>query len=222
MNILVIGDTHIPFEHKHYLDFCWQTYKRFKCSTAVHIGDLVDNNGISYHERNPNGYSPEAEYRKGLETLKKWKKAFKELYICKGNHDILLRRQAITKGIPDIYTKSFEEVWEFPPGWSYEWKHFFLGICFEHGTGYGGTYPQAKARDKNRCKTAIGHCHSRAGDIWSANDQDCIWGLSVGCGIDRMKYPFWYSRDFKDKPVLGCGIILDDGHEPHFIKMRKV
>lgn len=220
MNILAIGDTHIPFEHKNYLEFCKETQKRFKCEKVVHIGDIVDNHACSFHEHNPNGYSPLDELRKSKQTLLAWKRAFPELFICKGNHDILVDRKAIAEGLPEAYLRGIEEVFEFPAKWKYEWKHFFFGVCFEHGTGYGGLYPHLNVAKNNRCKSVIGHCHSVGGSQYTANDKDMIWGLSTGCGIDRMKYAFWYGRDFKYKPVLGCGVVLNDGKEAHFIPMK--
>lgn len=221
MNILVIGDTHIPFEHKNYLEFCKETQKRFKCEKVVHIGDLVDNHALSYHEHNPNGFSPLEELKKTKQTVSKWIQAFPELYLCKGNHDVLVDRKAITFGIPEAYVRSFEQVLGFPNDWSYEWKHYLLGICFEHGTGYSGQYPHLNIAKNNRCKTAIGHCHSVAGVEYIANDKDVIWGLSTGCGIDRMKYAFWYGKDFKNKPILSCGVVLENGKEAHCIPMTK-
>ena len=69
--VLVIGDTHLPFEHKDYLAFCQRIHKAFKCTDVVHIGDLVDNHSISYHEHDPNGLSPEDEMKVVDEKLAK-------------------------------------------------------------------------------------------------------------------------------------------------------
>lgn len=222
MNILAIGDTHIPFEHKHYLEFCKETQKRFKCAKVTHAGDLLDHHACSFHETNPNGMSALDEFKKAKKKVKEWKKAFPELYICKGNHDIIIDRRAISDGIPEVYVKGIEEVFEFPKKWDYQWKHYFYGICFEHGTGYGGQYPHVNLAKNNRCKSVMGHAHSVGGVHYLANDKDMIWGACTGCGIDRMKYAFWYGRDFKMKPVLGCVVILNNGKEAHFIPMKGV
>lgn len=220
MNILIIADSHIPFEHRKYLDFCCRQRDKYKCSKVVHIGDLVDNHACSYWEHNPNGYSPKHEHDKALKKLKVWYKEFPRVLLCKGNHDILIDRQAISKGLPEIYIRTFEEIWELPKGWIYDWKHFIHGVCFEHGTGYSGLYPHAQILKTNRCSTVIGHIHSVAGIYFSANDTDLIFGLAVGGGFDRKKYPFWYSRDFRNKPILGCGIIEDSGRKPRFEPMK--
>lgn len=62
-NVLIIGDTHMPFEHKHYLEFCVETKKKYKCNTILHIGDTVDLHSISYHEHDPNLWNPLEEMK---------------------------------------------------------------------------------------------------------------------------------------------------------------
>ena len=47
---------------------------------------------------------------------------------------------------------------------------------------------------------------------------DRIFGLNVGCGIDIDRYAFAYAQDFKIRPGLGCGVVVDSG-EAHFIPM---
>ena len=60
-NVLIIGDSHLPFEHRNYLEFCKGIQQRCKCKKVVHIGDFVDNHAISYHEHDPDGWSPANE-----------------------------------------------------------------------------------------------------------------------------------------------------------------
>ena len=63
-SVLVIGDTHLPFSHRNYLDFCVEIGKRCKCSQVVHIGDLVDLHSMSFHDsKDPDGFSPGDEFR---------------------------------------------------------------------------------------------------------------------------------------------------------------
>ena len=95
-NVLVIGDTHIPFEHRNYLEFCREIQTRCKCATVVHIGDLVDNHSISYHEHDPDGWSPRHEMEETDKHLIPWFKAFPRLKLCRGNHDCLVDRKGKT------------------------------------------------------------------------------------------------------------------------------
>lgn len=219
-NVLVIGDTHEPFTHSKYLDFCIDTRDKYKCDKIVHIGDLVDNHAISFHEHNPDGRSSGDEVEQARSHLKKWYKAFPEVWLCKGNHDVLANRRAISHGISDKYLRSFQEVWELPKKWEYDWSFQCQGVKYQHGTGYGGKMAHMVAAQANRQSTVIGHCHSVAGCNYLANDISLIFGLSVGCGIDRNNYAFFYSKDFKDKPAIGCGVVLDTGRIGQFVPMK--
>ena len=60
-NVGIVGDTHFPFCHPGYLNFCYEVFNKFQCSEIIHIGDEVDNHAISYHESNPNGHSASKE-----------------------------------------------------------------------------------------------------------------------------------------------------------------
>jgi len=219
-NILVIADTHIPFEHKDYLAFCKRIYKRYECELVVHIGDVVDNHNINFHEHKPNGMSSAVEVSEALEHLAEWYKAFPNVKVCKGNHDVLPSRRAIREGIADAYFKSFEDMWHFPPGWEFAESFQIKGIKFFHGTGYSGMYPHANAARTEMQSVVIGHLHGRAGVYWIANDLVCIFGLAVGCGIDRRKYAFEYGKTAKAKPILGAGVVTDNGEDARFIRMR--
>jgi len=116
MNVLVIGDTHLPFESKHYLDFLVETHKKYHCKKVVHIGDLVDNNSISYHEHNPDGWSPCNEMKETDDHLVDWFKAFPKLKLCRGNHDRLVDRKAKTVGLPSRCFAPFRDIWSLPRG----------------------------------------------------------------------------------------------------------
>jgi len=217
-NILVIGDTHIPFEHSDYLEFCVKTKEKYKCSTIVHIGDLVDHHSINYHEHDPDGYSPKDEMREADLHLKGWFKEFPELYLCIGNHDSLVERKSKTFGLPSRVFKSYSEMWKLPAGWkdSFEWE--FNDVLFTHGTNRSGKLAHLQAAYDNRQSTVIGHLHSAAGLNWIANSKDCIFGMNVGCGIDRKKYAFAYGKDLRAKPIIGCGVVFNRT-EAQFIPM---
>ncbi len=61
-NVLIIGDTHEPFCHPLYRNFCLEVANKFQCSEVVHIGDEVDNHAISYHESKPDGHGAYADW----------------------------------------------------------------------------------------------------------------------------------------------------------------
>lgn len=218
-NIFVIADTHIPFEHEGYLDFCVYTYKKHKCKRVVHIGDLVDNHSINYYEHDPNGKSPADEMREADIHLKEWFKAFPKVMLCIGNHDLLVDRKAKTAGLPPRTFKKYRDIWKLPRGWKEAWSWELDDVLFKHGATFSGKNCHIAAAYDSRQSTVIGHVHSVAGVSWSANEKDCIFGMAVGCGIDRKKYAFNYGVDFKAKPIVGCGVISNNGGNAQFIPM---
>jgi predicted phosphodiesterase len=219
-HILVVGDTHIPFEIKGYLDFCLGIQKRVKCKTVVHIGDLVDNHAISYHEHDPNGKSPKDEIEEAKIHLRNWYKAFPKVFLCRGNHDRMVDRKGRTVGLPDEVFRPFREIWGLPKDWKDDFSFTLFNVVFEHGTGYCGDNAHLKAAYNNRQSTVIGHTHAQGTVGYLANEKDCIFGMNVGSGIDRKTYAFEYGRDFKKKPIIGCGVVTDNGRFAQFFPME--
>jgi predicted phosphodiesterase len=203
----IIGDTHEPFTLDGYLEFCATTFKKEHCDTIVHIGDLIDNHAISYHEHDPNGLSPKQEYDLVKSKLQKWFKVFPELYLCLGNHDRMVDRKGKTVGLPQEVFKPFRDIWELPKGWKTDFSWEFDDVVYEHGTGYSGDNAGLKACYNNRQSTVIGHTHHNSSIAYIANEKECIFGMNVGCGINRHTYAFDYGRDFKKKPIISCGVV---------------
>lgn len=218
-HILVVGDTHLPFEHKNYLDFCIEIKDRCKCGTIVHIGDLVDNHSISYHEHDPDGWSPAYEMEQTDKHLIPWFKAFPKLYLCRGNHDSLVDRKGKTVGLPRRAFKPYRDIWNLPKGWVDDFEFDIDGVLYKHGTGMTGKYAHVTAAERARQSTVIGHTHKSLGTEYLASSRDCIFGMAVGCGIDRKKYAFAYGKDFPSKPILGCGVVTDRGKYAQVFRM---
>jgi len=218
-NVLVIGDTHLPFVHKHYLDFVKEVQWKCKCKQVVHIGDLVDNHSISYHEIDPDGWSPKYEMEKVDEQLVDWFKAFPELKLCRGNHDSLVDRKGKTVGLPKRCFMPYRDIWGLPKGWQDDFEFIIDGVLYKHGTGFSGQYAHVTAAERSRQSTVIGHTHSSGGVEYIASSRDCIFGMQVGCGIDRKSYAFAYGKDFARKPILGCGVVTDNGRFAQFFPM---
>lgn len=210
-NVGIISDTHLPFERPDYLNFCISIFDRCKCDTIIHIGDLVDNHGISYYEKDPDGLSPADEMAEVDKHLKRWFLAFPDLYLCLGNHDRMVARKSRTFGLPSRAFKSFREIWDFPLGWRVDFTWEFCGVRYQHGTGLSGQYAHIKAAESNRQSTVIGHTHSTLATHYLVSENDRIFAMNVGSGIDRKSYAFEYGRFLPKKPVLGCGVVTDKG-----------
>ena len=68
-----------------------------------------------------------------------------------------------------------------------------------------------------RC-TVSGHNHSNAGISATATDQELVWGMGVGCGVDHKHMAFAYGKHFANKPIIACGVVVDG--EPHIEYMN--
>jgi predicted phosphodiesterase len=208
-NSLIIGDTHEPFCKEGYLEFCKRVQIEYNCGTVVHIGDLVDNHAVSYHDHDPDGRSPGDEFKLALDNCDKWYKAFPEVFICIGNHDRLPFRKAFTAGLPKNWLKSYQEMFNSPKGWKWDFVHKLNGVIFQHGTGLSGEMAAINAARENRQSTVIGHLHTVCNTRFLASHKDLIFGMSVGCGIDHSKYAFAYGKENTRKPVLSCGVVIN-------------
>jgi predicted phosphodiesterase len=208
-NVLIIGDTHLPFSKEGYLEHCIEVQKKYDCGTVIHIGDLVDNHAVSYHESDVDGRSAGDEYKLALEECAKWYKAFPNVKICIGNHDRLPFRKAFTAGLPKNWLKSYQEMFNSPPTWEWDFVHKVKGVIYQHGTGMSGEMASVNAARENRQSTVIGHLHTVCNTRYLASEKDLIFGMSVGCGIDHTKYAFAYGREATRKPVLGCAVVIN-------------
>ncbi len=219
MIVGIIGDTHEPFCHPDYRNFCYKTFNAYKVSKIVHIGDEVDNHALSYHEHLPDGDSAGKEAERAQKAMNKWYATFDKVEVIVGNHSALPYRQATTAGIPKRFIKAYEEIWEAPATWKWHNQFEIEHVNYVHGIGSSGQNGAINRALRARQSTVIGHIHSFGGVNYHANDNDLIFGLNVGCGIDTRAYAFEYGKPFVNKPTLGCGIVID-GHQALFIPMK--
>ena len=218
-NVGIIGDTHEPFCHPDYRNFCYETFNRFGVTEIIHIGDECDNAALSYHESQlemPNAIN---EAEKAQRAMEKWYATFPEVKVCVGNHSALPFRQATTAGIPKRFLKTYEEIWNAPKGWEWRMDWEIDNVLYTHGTGSSGVSGARNRAIANRQSTVIGHSHSFGGVSYMASRNDIIFGMNVGCGIDVDHIAFSYGKHFPKKPTLGCGIVLDSGRTALFIPM---
>ena len=129
--VLVIGDIHAPFEKKGYLQFCKDTYKKYRCNRVVFIGDLIDSHYSSFHETDPDALGGAEELQLCVSKLSKWYKAFPIAEICIGNHDAIIMRKAFSGGIPAIWIKDFNEVLGTPK-WKWVTDTYIDGVRHVH------------------------------------------------------------------------------------------
>lgn len=223
--VLVIGDCHAPAMRTGYVEFLRRTADYWGADRIVHIGDVVDWHSISYHERSPSLPSPYQEYKRALRQVKQLNDAFPKADWLIGNHDALTERQAVSAGLPgSVVLKSYNELWN--TAWKVHERFAEIqidGTIYSHGEGPGGMYAHGR-RAQLRCRSYVmGHLHSNAGVMWSANPEYRLFGLAVGCGVDNSRLQFLYGKPFPRKPILGCGVVVNGKQayfEPWLLKSR--
>ena len=130
--VLVIGDTHVPFDLPTYLDFLKDTYDKYDCNRVVHIGDCVDFHALSYHETDADGMSAGDELAKAKQHLARYYKVFPEMDVIFGNHSRMVSRKAMTSGIPREWIRDYADVFGVP-NWEYHTELVIDNVLYTHG-----------------------------------------------------------------------------------------
>lgn len=213
MRTLVIGDLHCPADHTDYLAFCKKMQKKYKTNQTVFIGDIVDHEAISFHDKNPELPGAKDEYIFAKEHVKNWYKAFSNASVCIGNHDARIYRKAAKTGIPPFYIAEFKNIYE-TPNWTWDHTFSFDGVYYAHGDGWGGQTPAFNAAKAMLQSVVCGHHHSLASIQWIKGPTTMYFGMSVGCGVDQAHPAMTYSKPHLKKAILSCGIVID-GNQPY-------
>lgn len=218
--VLVIGDTHAPCMIDGYVDFLKHCKRKWKCNRVVHIGDLVDNCALSFHLKRPSQKDPINEYYQAMEQVSEITKAFPNVDLMLGNHDVLPYRWAKEVGIPESMMLDFKSIFKLPKGWTVHERYAQLRIddvIYQHGDrGRASAILNARMEFAS---VVQGHFHSKGGHIeFYANSTDRIFGFQCGVGMSWKHAQMEYAMKFSAKPIIGCGIVLD-GTTPIFEPM---
>lgn len=209
----IIGDTHLPYAHPDYLDFCKDIFKKYKVTHHIHIGDEIDGHAWSYHEHNPDGMSAGHELDEAIRQLRPWHKAFPHMDVVIGNHTRLFARKAMTAGLPAKALKGLNEILEVPT-WNYGTRFRYDGVLYIHGEGVTARTQALRSG----CSVVQGHRHTES-YVFHLPTERPTWGMQVGCGVDASSYAMDYAKD-GGTPALSVGVVLDNGRLPIVIPMQ--
>lgn len=203
-NVLIIGDIHEPFSLDGYLEFCREQQEKYNCGRVIFIGDVIDNHYSSYHESDPDGFSAGQELDRAIYKISEWYKVFPHATVIIGNHDRMAYRKAQTSGLSKKWVRKYNEVLNTPT-WKFVEEVTIGNINYNHGEG--GT---ARTRMKNEMQSQVqGHLHNQFYIEYNVSPNSRIFGMQVGCGVDRHAYAMAYGKHFK-KPAIGCGVVLNN------------
>jgi len=221
-SILVIPDQHAPYQHPDTIPFLIEVAAKYKPDLVVNLGDETDMHGLSYHDSDPDLDSAGVELAKARVFLGQLASVFPKMLLCHSNHGSMLHRKAKTHGIPADMLKSYRDML-FPngggEGWDWKGSHRIPlpngdFVQFQHQAS--GNLLDAAAHE--RCNLVIGHFHSKFSIEYSASRAAAYWAMFGGCLVDAKSLAFAYGNLFKNKPIVGCSVILDS--LPLLIPMR--
>jgi hypothetical protein len=219
--ILVIPDTHAPFEHPDTIRFLSAIKDKYleESSLIMHLGDEVDGNQISFHDKDPDiRFSPCTELEAAIEFIQKLYKLFPKVYLCESNHGSLVYRRQKYAGLPRHVMKSYQEILG-TPNWTWAeeyWVETNLGgvyLCHFRTSTSGRL-----SKEMGSYGSVSGHVHSRFETVWSTNGTQTRFDVFSGCLVSRQSMAFAYGKLNLPKPVLGCLLISSRG-QPTLIRM---
>ena len=225
-NVLVIGDTHCPAMLDAYPDFLASIYEAWDCNHVVHIGDLVDFHGISFHTKEFGIPDIEREIEEARQQVQTLCELFPEVDYLTGNHSALPVRQAQEAGLPPSMVLSLSEILNLPDTWNVLPRYTDLvidDVIYRHGDkGRSNQTNAAFLNAQNEFMSVVqGHLHSQGGVLYGANQTKRYFGMQVGCGTDPRSPYLNYSKIYSKRPMLGCGVVLDGERaifEPLFLE----
>lgn len=230
-NVLVIGDTHLPFIHPqahHFLKEVKQKYLEFRKRkykedyVVIHIGDELDYHNISFHTADcDQPFSASAELEEALDWLHMpdgLHELFPTTFVCESNHGSLVYRKGKHHGLPRYLFKSYSQVLKTKK-WS--WHNDILlrtnrsDVYVCHGRG-----KIHKLVESVHCSALQGHFHGlHSVQFWKTpNSVYNIWGGQTGCLINDEELAFAYNKTSLIRPILGSFLITHEGR-PRLLTM---
>jgi uncharacterized protein YlzI (FlbEa/FlbD family) len=212
VNRLIVGDVHLPYTHKNYLDHCIEIYNKYDCSEVSFTGDIIDSHFSSFHSISTETQGAKYELDAAIEQVKGWYEAFPNATITLGNHDLIVARKSEEAGIDKRWVRNLNEVLGCPD-WKFEEKFIHDDVLYTHGTGCSGKSIMKRVQNWGTSMVQ-GHVHTQCFVDYTASLTDLKFGMQAPCGIDYKSFAYGYAKFHTAKPILGCAVILDSGKLP--------
>ncbi len=206
--ILVISDTHAPFHHKDCPRFLVALKTKFKPTRIIHIGDEVDNHGISFHDSDPDLMSAGDELKASQKFCQLLQNMFPVMDILHSNHGSLSYRRGKSGGIPRHYLKDYNDVLMVDKRWQWH-EEIEINISPSQTILFRHQFSAniLKSAEQLGCCVVQGHYHSKFEIAYTSSPRSLNWGMTVGCLIDKKALAFEYNKLQLKRPILGVGLI---------------
>lgn len=210
--ILVIPDTHVPFEDGAAFAVMMAAARVVRPDTVVFLGDFADFASVSFHPRKlgARGYTLQEEaeaVNKRLDEVQAL--GASRVVFVKGNHEYRLER-FLSEKAPELFglvdTAALFQLKE--RGWEcVEYRdHLKIGrMHFTHDVGHAGIYAHRQSRMAYEGNVVLGHTHRLAMEIAGTSKGPAHVGASFGWLGDRRSIDYMHIAKAAQW-VLGFGL----------------
>ena len=210
--ILFIPDTHAPYHHKDTRKFLTYLKKIFKPDIVIHLGDEVDNHGISFHDSVAELFSPGHELEQAIDGLQTdIHSIFPEVHLLDSNHGSLVYRKLKHHQIPISVLRPLPELYSTP-----KWRwHKEIILKTKMGNVYvchGKSAIPGKLALAVGASSVQGHFHGKFRiEYFKFANGRMIFDMIGGCLVDPKSEAFAYAVNHIPKPILGACVIHESG-----------
>jgi hypothetical protein len=192
-------------------------------SNVYHVGDELDCYFGGLWKKSVDAtHTAASELQASLDELRRWYDAFPKMKLATSNHGLRWVRKAAEADIPSQLLIPYKTMIQAPEDWKWA-DHWDLPTKIPtrmiHGMGYSGQNGHRNAVIDNRKNMIIGHLHSHAAISFIDTGDGMRWGMNVGSMIAD-SYAFAYSKYNRHKPIISCGVVLDDGKTPLIVPLE--
>lgn len=215
MKVLVISDTHFPYQNKRAMKKVLEIVKKEKPGMVVQIGDLLDQYTFSKYSRSQDFTTPQQEIKKGIKgATEMWSAIRKSVPKSKlvqvlGNHDLRLRKR-IMEALPELESiVNMGQLYSYPGVRTLKSDRDYIevdGVVYCHGW-LSKSIDHAKYFSR---PVVHGHRHRPAIETSGA-----LWSMDVGFLGDEKQLPFNYTMSKFTGWKVAIGIV--DNGQPRLI-----
>ncbi len=207
--MLVISDLHFPYCHTDTFRFLRAIKKQFKPDRIIQIGDEIDAHSFSFHDADPDLYSPGDELGLAKGYIKDLEKLFPVMDILESNHGSLFYRKQKSAGLPKAIFKSYKEIYNVN---SWKW-HRSLTIKLSNGSfcyfHHGKSADVMKTSMSMGMSCIQGHFHEKMSVQYWGNSLGLYFAAQTGCLVDDDSLAMEYNKTNLKRPLIGVIMVID-------------
>jgi predicted phosphodiesterase len=200
----------MPFQDWEVLEQARQFAAKNKPDLVYSVGDITDQKSWSRFLKDPTDDCPETEWNKTMKASKELSKMFPKLLIRRSNHDQRYIKKAYEAGIVKAMLRGLDELFPYK-GWRWildndphELNNGSIAVM--HGDELQGS---VKSKVQHLAMNVVqGHTH-KAEIVYNCTFNRRLWGMDVGCMIDKKSAAFEYAAKYLSKVWVGFGWVQD-------------